>query len=492
MTGSKRKRRLKTMAEEKTDITPLPFTGERIIGATNGEPSGTSAGFLFKGVSIDSRAITADDLFVAIRGENHDGHRFIPDLLEKGVKGFVIEQRMKRELFPAFKAKNAFAVSVDDTVKALGRLAASQKNEAKVRLIAVTGSNGKTSTRAMTSSVLETGFKVLATQGNFNNEIGLPLTLLRLGKGLDWTVAEMGMNAPGEIERLAAIAGPDIGIITNVAEAHLEGLGSIENVAKAKAELLDALGPDKTAILNADDRMFPELLKHCRCRVLTFGTSEKADVQAGKVRIEKGRVVFNLSTDLGTGTVTLNTPGPFMVMNALSAACAGMTAGLSFDLIKKGLESFVPVYGRVQVTESPMGFHLIDDTYNANPQSMMAAIDTLCGLKGDRPGYVILGDMKELGEFSDSLHRKIGAYAAEKKVDAIFTFGEKARLIGDEAIKKGFDEKSVFTGSKKEIIETISKKLGPEEQEAWVLVKGSRSMSMEEIVKDLLSLNGEH
>jgi UDP-N-acetylmuramyl pentapeptide synthase len=166
-----------------------------------------------------------------------------------------------------------------------------------------------------------------------------------------------------------------------------------------------------------------------------------------------------------------------------------MVAGLDLDQIKKGLESFVPVYGRVQVTTSSLGFHVIDDTYNANPQSMMAAIDTLCGLKGNGPGIAVLGDMKELGDFSDDLHRGIGAYAAGKKFQAIFTYGEKARLIGDEAIKSGFDEKSVFTGSKKEIIETLLKKL---KKEDWVLVKGSRSMAMEDIVKDLLALNGEH
>lgn len=477
------------MTEEKQQIIPLPFSGARIISATGGEATGSPEGLLFKGIAIDSRAVTADDLFVAIKGANHDAHRFIPDVIAKGVKGFLVDKQQMEGLSTIIKGKNLFIVAVDDTVKALGALASSQKKEAGVKLCAVTGSNGKTSTRAMTASVLGTGFNVLATQGNFNNEIGLPLTLLRLGNGLDWTVAEMGMNAPGEIARLAAIAGPDIGIITNVAQAHLEGLGSIENVAKAKAELLDALGPDKTAVLNADDRMFPELIKHCRCRVLTFGHSEKADIRAESVALENGHVVFTLKTNQGSVPVTLNTPGPFMVMNALAAAGAGMVAGLDLDHIKKGLEAFVPVYGRVQVTTSSLGFHVIDDTYNANPQSMMAAIDTLCGLKGNCPGIAVLGDMKELGDFSDDLHRSIGAYAAGKKFQAIFTYGEKARLIGDEAIKSGFDEKSVFTGSKKEIIETLRKKL---KQGVWVLVKGSRSMAMEEIVKDLLALNGEH
>jgi UDP-N-acetylmuramoyl-tripeptide--D-alanyl-D-alanine ligase len=483
------------MAETATDIIPLPFSGERVISATGGDASGAPDGFLFKRVSIDSRAVTADDLFVAIRGASHDAHRFIPGVIEKGGRGFLVERSWLPKLAAHMKNRKLLVVAVDDTVKGLGALSASQKKESGVKLVAVTGSNGKTSTRAMTAAVLEKGFKVLATQGNFNNEIGLPLTLLRLGHGLDWAVAEMGMNAPGEIARLSAIADPDAGIVTNVAEAHLEGLGSLKNVARAKAELIEALDPPKTAILNLDDPMFPELVKNCRCRILTFGTSEKADIRAESVALEKGRVVFILKTKDGSVPVTLNTPGPFMVHNALAATGAGLTAGLPLDLIKRGLEDFIPVYGRVQVTDSPKGFHVIDDTYNANPQSMMAAIDTLMGLAGTGPAYAVLGDMKELGDFSDDLHRKIGAYAALKKVAAIFTCGENARLIGDEAVKEGFDKKSVFTGSKKEIIETLLKKMEREikpGREPWILVKGSRSMAMEEIVKDLLSFYGDH
>lgn len=480
------------MAETPPDIMPLPFSGERVVSATGGKTASGAGGFLFRGVAIDSRSVTPDDLFVAIRGASHDAHRFIPDVIKKGVRGFLVEQHQMDLLASHFRdRKDILVVAVDDTVQGLGALAASQKKEAGVRLAAVTGSNGKTSTRAMTSCVLETGFKVLSTRGNFNNEIGLPLTLLRLGQGLDWAVTEMGMNAPGEIARLAAMSDPDVGIVTNVAEAHLEGLGSLTNVARAKAELVEALGPDKTAILNLDDAMFSELVTHCRCRVLTFGTSKDADIRAENPRLSNGRVSFDLITDRGSAPVTLNTPGLFMVHNALAAAGAGTVAGLGLDLIIKGLEAFVPVYGRVQVSKSVRGFHVIDDTYNANPQSMMAAIDTLRGLAGSCPAFAVLGDMKELGDRSDELHRNIGAYAAAHNVAAIFTYGEKARLIGDEAIRKGFDEKSVFTGSKKEIIETLLKKLGPGSTNAWILVKGSRSMAMEEIVKDLLETNGD-
>ena len=467
-------------------ISPLAWTGERLVTATGGDRVCSGAGLIFKGVSIDSRTIGSDDVFVAIRGANHDGHRFIPDLIAKGIRGFLIE-KSKADMLSGVDRQSIVCVAVDDTVQALGALGSYQKRESAVKLVAITGSNGKTSTRAMTANVLETRYKVLATQGNFNNEIGLPLTLLRLGQGHEWAVAEMGMNSPGEIARLASIARPDMGIITNVAEAHLEGLGSIENVARAKAELLDGLGPDQTAILNGDDPMFPELEKHCRCRVLVFGTTDRADIRAGSITFSEGRVSFMLNAGGSAVNVTLNTPGSFMVSNALAAASAGIVAGLDLGDIKKGLESFVPVYGRVQVTKSPAGFHVIDDTYNANPQSMMAAINTLCDLKGENRGFLVLGDMKELGEHSDRLHRKIGSFAAEKNIHAIFTYGEKARLIADEALIKGFNEKSVFTGSKKEIIETLSKKL---KQGDWVLVKGSRSMAMEEIVKDLLVLNG--
>ena len=465
---------------------PLVWTAKRICDATGGEIACGPTHRIFTGVSIDSRTIGSDDLFVAIHGTNHDGHQFIPAVMEKGVRGIVLNKANTADIHHVIE-KDILCIAVDDTTKALGDLGAYQRKESGVTLVAITGSNGKTSTRAMTAAVLSERYNTLSTKGNFNNEIGLPLTLLRLSDDHQWAVVELGMNAPGEIARLSKMATPDIGIITNVAEAHLKGLGSIENVATAKAELLDYLSPEKTAILNADDPLFSELKRHCTCRIVTFGISEKSDIRAESVAMDHGHVRFTLIIDGQMLPVRLNTAGKFMVSNALAAAAAGLIAGLTPEEIRTGLESFNPVYGRMMVQESPRGIHVIDDTYNANPNSMMAAISTLIDLKGTDRGVFVAGDMLELGVLSDDLHRKIGAFAAQKGVDIIFSVGEKARLIADEAIRNKFDENSVFTGSKKEIIESLSKNL---KKGDWVLVKGSRSMAMEEIVKDLLVANG--
>jgi UDP-N-acetylmuramoyl-tripeptide--D-alanyl-D-alanine ligase len=465
---------------------PLVWTAGRILDATGGELVCGPTRHVFTGVSIDSRTIGSDDLFVAIEGKTHDGHRFIPQVLGNGVRGLIVN----RTALPGLKDvlnPDTLCIAVEDTTVALGAIGTHQRNETGVKLVAITGSNGKTSTRAMTESVLSERFSTLSTEGNFNNEIGLPLTLLRLSDGHEWAAVELGMNAPGEIDRLSKIALPDIGIITNVAEAHLEGLGSIENVAGAKAELLDYLPADKTAILNADDPMYPVLRSHCRCKVVTFGLSGMADVRADSVFLKDRNVHFTLIIDGKRLPVCLDTSGRFMVSNALAAAAAGWVAGLDPQEIANGLDAFHPVYGRMIVQESPKGIHVIDDTYNANPNSMRAAISTLADLKGRNRGVFVVGDMKELGPSTDDLHRDLGAFAARNGVDCIFSVGEKARLIAEEAVMNGMDKKSVFTGSKKEIIESLSKNLGKGD---WVLVKGSRSMAMEEIVKDLLGSHG--
>jgi len=470
-----------------SDIRPISWTLERLLTATGGICMSGSEGQVFEGVSIDSRSIKKTDLFVAITGQNHDGHGFVEHVLSLGVRGFVLNSK-NVDAIACVTNKGCVCVAVEDTTRALGAMASLQRKESGVKLVAITGSNGKTSTRAMTAAILEKRFTTLSTQGNFNNEIGLPLTLLRLSTEHQWAVVEMGMNAPGEISRLAGIAKPDLGIITNVAPAHLEGLGSIENVARAKAELLDALDPDKRALLNMGSPLFEALATHCRCKLFTFGLSDNAQIRASDIRSETRNVVFNLHALGKSIPVVLNTPGRFMVENALAAAGVGILAGMDLETIKRGLGAFKPVHGRMQIHKSSRGFFVIDDTYNANPHSMMAAIDVLCDLKGDAKGILVAGDMGELGTSTDELHRSVGKFAVRKRVDEIYLVGEKARLIGNAAISDGFNKNSVFTGSKKEIIGTLSKNL---EHGNWVLVKGSRFMAMEDIVNDIMVLNGD-
>lgn len=472
---------MKTMAN---NISPIPWTPGRILEATGGELLCGNPAHRFAAVSIDSRTVSPDELFVAIKGENHDGHSFIESVMKMDIQGFVIENNNKKNLPMAkLEQSGVTCIAVENTTKGLGDLARFQKKSANVKLIAITGSNGKTSTRALTASVLEQRYKTLATSGNFNNEIGLPLTLLRLGHEHEWAVVELGMNAPGEIRRLGMICQPDMGIITNIGEAHLEGLGSLDNIAAAKGELIETIKPGGAAILNSDDPMLVKLAGKSRANIHFYGFSEKASVKAEAPVCINEKVSFDLITDSDAIPVELNTPGLFMISNALAAATAGKLAGISAEDIKKGLEQFKPVGGRMNITRSNKGVMVIDDTYNANPDSVMAAISTLKHLKGENRGIVVIGDMFELGSMADELHKKIGAFAAENDVEELYATGDLSSFVADGAQSCGMTDDSVFTGTKKEIISSLSQRL---KESDWVLIKGSRSMAMEEIVQELL------
>lgn len=466
-----------------TDITPIPFRPDRLIKATGGVFLCNHSDNLFDGVSIDSRKTGKKDLFVAIRGENHDGHTFINDLVESGVKGLIINEEKKAD-FPveAWNKKGITCIAVKDTITALGALANSQRIEAGVKVVAITGSNGKTSTRAMTASIFSQRFITHATSGNFNNEIGLPLTLLKLGYQHEWAVVELGMNAPGEIERLGRICMPDIGVITNVGTAHLEGLGSIENIARAKGEILSTINTNGTAVINAAIPLFSELIKEMGPDLFVFGESENANVKASSISVTNGFVRFQLTIGQESATVTLKTPGVFMVPNALAAASAGVLAGFSIEEIKHGLENFTPVKGRMTIIKTDSGLNLIDDTYNANPDSMMAAITTLKKLTGKGRSFLVAGDMLELGEGTVKLHEQIGSFAAGSGIENLCITGRNAEHVSKGAQNSGMSSEFIFTGTKKEIITNLSKKLNKGD---WILIKGSRSMAMEEIVKEL-------
>lgn len=481
MTGKRQGKHLKQLQPE---IKPIPFTPERLVTATGGELLCGRADAIFKGVSINSRDIGKDDLFVAIKGENHDGHDFIEDVVAAGIKGVVIQKARKGNFdIKSFEDQGITCLAVDDTVTALGALAASQRIESGVRLIAVTGSNGKTSTRAMAESIFRQVFRTHSTSGNFNNEIGLPLTLLKLDKEHEWAIVELGMNAPGEIERLCRICRPDIGIITNAGAAHLEGLGSVENVARAKGELLPAVPKEGTVIVSSGMPLVNELVKTTDAEICYFGDDDRSLLRAMETEISGNRVRFILSDGKKSTPVALNTPGLFMVSNALAAATAAYVAGIDTETIRQGLEMFSPVKGRINLLKGKTGCNLIDDTYNANPDSMMAAVKTLKSLKGYSKGYFIMGDMKELGSDAGLLHKNIGAFAAEEGIEELCATGDYAEVVAEGAQNAGLAKDHIFTGSKKEIIKTLLQKLKSGD---WVLVKGSRTMGMEEIIEGLL------
>jgi len=462
---------------------PIPWTVAEILEATGGYLLSGNFKHSFSGIAIDSRRILIDELFVAIKGDTHDGHSFSGDVIERGVSGLLIDRAKTHTLLSKESTENGIVcVTVNDTIRALGDLAAFNRKRSNVAVVAITGSNGKTSTRKMTTGVVSRRFSTLSTYGNLNNHIGLPLTLLNLNFDHRWAVVELGMNSPGEIKRLAEICSPDIGVITNIGPAHLEGLGSLNAVMQAKAELLEEIKPNGTAVLNADDPRLLHLADYTSRKVLFFGLSKKAPIRAQSVKVTEEGLSFTLVLPEKSIAVNLKTPAVFMVSNALAAAAVGHLLGLNAREIKNGLEDFKPVKGRMNIFKTVKGINIIDDTYNANPDSMKAAINTLMSLKGNNMGILVAGDMLELGEYAESMHRNIGRITAGSGIAKLYVTGQFAQIVATGAMDKNMDSSDIFTGTKEEILESIKNQIGPGD---WVLVKGSRGMTMETIVEGL-------
>ncbi len=471
-------------AAQSSAYKPLPWTTKDVLDATSGTLLSGNDRHFFSSVSIDSRKIAADELFVAIRGEVHDGHKFVPDIVASGVRGLILDHQRAGD-FPLgeWKENGIFCVSVADTTAALGKLANFNRERADIPVVAITGSNGKTTTRKMMAEVTGQRFSTLATRGNLNNEIGLPLTLLTLSKKHECAVLELGMNHPGEMRRLGNICQPDVAMITNVAPAHLEGLGSLEGVAAAKGELLENIRPKGSVILNADDPLVFKLAKQNGIQSpLLFGFSEAAAIRAVSVKVDETCVCFTLVLPEETIPIRLGIPARFMVSNALAAASAGVALGLSADEIRAGLENFKSVRGRMNILRTAKGVHLVDDTYNANPGSMEAAIMTVKSLRGKAKSIFVAGDMFELGDHAEALHQKVGRIAARAGMSRIYATGAFAAAVASGANDQGMNVRNIFTGTKEEIVEELGNTLEPGD---WLLVKGSRAMKMEEIVEVL-------
>ena len=462
---------------------PLPWTAEEIIEATGGKLLCGDLRRPFSGVSIDSRDITVDNLFVAIIGEIHDGHAFTSNIVDQGVRGLVISRHKASHMpIAAWKSKNITCIAVEDTTRALGDMAAFNRLRSHASVVAITGSNGKTTTRRMTTTLLDQQYNTLTAIGNFNNDIGLPLTLLGLSTGHQWAVLELGTNNPGEIARLAEICSPDIGVLTNIGPAHLEGLGTIEGVMQEKGDLLKSLAPGANAILNADDPRVIRLAAKTKAHVTLYGLSHEATIRAEDINEAKDTIRFRLIFAGESISVHLNTPGRFMVSNALAAAAVGHQIGLSCETVKTGLEAFKPVAGRMNIQHLPGDIHLIDDTYNANPESMKAAVATLNTMRAGARGMVVIGDMLELGAQAQSLHRDVGADAARSGISRLYAYGEFAAEVRAGAHDKGMQPDDTLEGNHDDIVEDLKYQLQPGD---WLLVKGSRGMAMEKVVQGL-------
>ena len=458
----------------------MQWSSDHILSAVGGRLLYGPPEARFCGVGIDSRTVGKGQLFVAICGERHDGHTFIAQVIETGVRGVVIQEGNGAPLqHDRWQAQGVTCIEVADTTRALGALATFQRQRSEIPVVAITGSNGKTTTRQMAALVVARRFNTLATQGNYNNEIGLPLTLFHLAPEHEAAVLELGMNHPGEIDRLGAICRPTIGVITNVGPAHLEFLGSLEGVARAKGELIPQVDVRGTVILNRDDVHVAALAETADRKVLFFGTDPEAQVRAeGTATTDRG-VSFELVLPSGRQAVSLKTPGRFMVANALAAAAVGYAMGMGIAQIKAGLEAFIPEKGRLLVVETARGIHMIDDTYNANPDSMAAAFDTLTALRKNRAGVIVLGDMFELGDAAARLHRDVGRLAAQSGPARLYACGEYAAAVAEGARSAGMESTRIFTGEKETIAADLIENLTAGD---WLLVKGSRGMSMETVV----------
>lgn len=435
----------------------------------------------FQAIGIDSRTIEPGTLFVAIRGENHDAHGFLSQVISKGIKGLVIEDKTDQPMdHGQWKAQGVACVTVADTTRALGALAAFARQQMAIPVVAITGSNGKTSTRQMTAAVMAKQYSTLATEGNLNNEIGLPLTLFKLNRTHQAAVLELGINHFSEMDRLGAICKPTIGMITNAGPAHLSFLGNLEGVAKAKGELLAHINPKGYAVLNKDDQHIAALASQSVCPVIFFGTSAQADIRAESIIEATDGISFELVLPDTRVQVKLPTPGRFMVMNALAAAAAGHLSGVDAQQIKQGLESFKSVRGRLHVVETAMGVMIIDDTYNANPASMTAAIQSLSAIRKDNRCFMVFGDMLELGDQANLMHQQVGAEAAKVGAVKIYAYGDSAQDLISGAGKGGMSDRQLMAASKEDIAADLISQLRPGD---WVLVKGSRGMAMETVVE---------
>jgi UDP-N-acetylmuramoyl-tripeptide--D-alanyl-D-alanine ligase len=450
---------------------------------TDGVVLSGSADTRLSGVSIDSRKLSEGNLFAAIVGPNHDGH----DYLERAAAGSAAALLVDRSrTLPESLPPSMAVIGVDDTTTALGRLAAGHRLEFHGPVVAVTGSNGKTTTKEMCASILGMAAPCHRTPGNFNNQYGLPLTLLGRRESDQSLVVELGMNHRGEIALLTSIAQPTVGLITNVGSAHIEYLGSREEIAREKGDLVALLPADATAVLNADDPLVAAQHERTSARVLLFGTAASAEVRSERVvPIDDRGYAIDLATPAGSITVEISGLGPTTIINALAAAAASLAAGASLSDIQTGLANYRPIQGRLERHVLPGEIVLVDDTYNANPQSTEAALRLLAELKGRHRAVAVLGDMGELGGSAESAHRETGKLAAALGIDFLITLGELAKVTADGALASGMNRKCIVVA--RDHAEASARAGEMLRERDTILVKGSRSMRMERIVEAIAS-----
>lgn len=428
-------------------------------------------------ISTDSRALNAGDVFLALKGPNFDGHKFIKQAAEQGCSAVIVQQ--------AFNDINIAQVVVADTHQALGQISSYVKARVAPKTVAITGSSGKTTVKEMVAAILGRLGNVLATEGNFNNDIGVPLTLLRLEEKHNFAVVELGANHIGEIAYTSALVKPDVAIINNIAAAHLEGFGDLCGVARAKGEIFSGLAVEGVAVFSANNpwldkwqwRLTDKKVKHFSCEGIADCYSHQ------EILDDNGCASFKLTTPVGSTYIELTVPGHHNVCNAVAAATIALEFGASLDDIRLGLAEMAAVKGRLNLHQLQQNFRLIDDSYNANVESINAASDLLASYPGRR--ILILGDMGELGSEARRYHQEVGEYANSKNIDDLLTLGVLSQNTSD-AFYRGKDRQNLHFASKEALVVRLQQILQGEDQQVTILVKGSRSAHMEYVVADII------
>ncbi len=448
----------------------ISFDVRTVAAVTGGQILHNGTDVALSGFSTDSRTLQAGDLFIPLRGEHFDGHDYLTQAVRHGAAACLSEDVVAGLTIPV--------IQVRDTLQALGDLAHAVRQRFGGPVVAITGTSGKTTTKEMLAAILARTGPGLKSAGNFNNLVGVPLTLFGLCPDHRWAVIEMGMSARGEITRLAQITAPQLGIITNIGAGHLEKLGGISGVARAKGELFIQLPAGGTAIVNADDPQIGQLPLANGVRRVLFGLSPEAQVRASAISAADGTVAFTLHLPSAEAAVQLPVPGRHNVQNALAAAAAAWVLEVSLEDIVAGLAEFKPCPGRMELVELADDVLVIEDSYNANPLSMRAALDALHDL--GRPGrrIAVLGDMLELGQAARELHFEVGALVA-MRADWLFTLGELAGEIAAGAAAGGLAAGRIVTAATvEELVDRLRAVLQPGDR---LLIKGSRGMRMERV-----------
>jgi UDP-N-acetylmuramoyl-tripeptide--D-alanyl-D-alanine ligase len=435
----------------------------------------------YTSVSSDTRTLSKGALFIALRGPNFDGNQFVSAAFAAGAVGALVDTE---------QAASASQIVVSDTQVALERAGNGWREQFAIPVIGVAGSNGKTTAKEMTAAILSQMGNCLATRGNLNNHIGVPLTLLRFESANRFAVVEMGANRGGEVAHLVRIARPTVGMITNAGAEHLEGFGSIEGVARAEGEMVEGLAPDATAVINADDEFADLWRGMTRARVVTFGVRASADFKANDIHttIGPGGPVgqpegflthFTLVCPQGSAAVTLHMGGRHNVANALAAAAAAAAAGAGLQQIVAGLNTMRAVSGRLQFKKAHGGAWIIDDSYNANPSSMRAGIEVLAELDGAK--WLVVGDMAELGDFAPAAHTEIGEFARAHGIERLYAIGALAKLAVDS-----FGAGAQWFPDAQALSNALVTALGAAASPVRMLIKGSRVNRLERVVDTLV------